>query len=58
VRSYPEWIYILSWAYLSLCFLCGLLIVADELMRPQMIAIMNLVWRITALYWGPLGLWG
>ena len=43
VQPYPEWIYVLSWAYLSLCFLCGVLIIADEFMHPQMMAIMNLV---------------
>lgn len=32
-------------------------IVMDELARPQPMRIMNLVWPITALYAGPIGLW-
>lgn len=55
---YPEWLHILSWAYLSLCFLCALIMVVDEFRRPQKMMIMNFVWPITALYGGPAALWG
>lgn len=55
---YPEWLHILSWAYLSLCFLCGVIMTIDELRRPQKMMIMNFVWPITALYGGPVALWG
>lgn len=55
---YPEWLHILAWAYLSLCFLCGTIMIMDELRRPQKMMIMNFVWPITALYGGPLALWG
>ena len=48
----------LSWAYLSLCFLCALIMVVDEFRRPQKMMIMNVVWPITALYGGPAALWG
>ncbi len=45
-------------AILSLiaAFLCVLVILFDLRKRPQTMAIMNVVWSITALYAGPLGL--
>lgn len=55
---YPEWLHILSWAYLSLCFLCAAILIFDEILRPQKMMIMNFVWPITALYGGPVALWG
>lgn len=55
---YPEWLHVLSWAYLSVCFLCAAIIIIDELRRAQKMGIMNLVWPITALYFGPAALWG
>jgi hypothetical protein len=54
---YPQWLHILSWVYLSLCFFCGVIMIADELRRPQKMMIMNFVWPITALYGGPVALW-
>lgn len=36
---------------------CALLIGLDLVRRPQKMWIMNLVWPLTALYAGPLGLW-
>ena len=32
---YPEWLGILSWAYLSVSFACAATIIGDELRRPQ-----------------------
>lgn len=55
---YPDWLRILSWAYLSLCFLCSAIIIVDEIRRPQKMMVMNFVWPITALYGGPVALWG
>jgi hypothetical protein len=55
---FPEWLHVLSWTYLSFCFLCAGIIIVDELRRPQKIGIMNFVWPITALYFGPVALWG
>ena len=55
---YPEWLHVLSWTYLSFCCLCAEIIIVDELRRPQKIEIMNFVWPITALYFGPVALWG
>jgi len=55
---YPEWLRILAWVYLSLSFLCAAIILLDELRRPQHMLIMNFVWPITAIYFGPAALWG
>ena len=54
----PDWLHRLAIASLALCLLCALAIVVDLLSgRRQRMWIMNLVWPITALYSGPLGLW-
>lgn len=58
MAPYPEWLHIVAWAYLGLSFACALIITADELMHPQKMMIMNFVWPITALYGGPMALWG
>lgn len=56
---YPEWFYILSWSYLGLCFFCTLVMLVDEAIGNwQHMTIMNLVWPITGMYWGPAALWG
>jgi hypothetical protein len=55
---YPDWLRILSWAYLSVSFVYAAIIIGDELRRPQKMMIMNFVWPITALYLGPAALWG
>lgn len=57
MTPYPEWLHILSWTYLSLCFLCGVIMIGDELRRPQEMMIMNFLWPITALYGGPIAFW-
>lgn len=55
---YSEWLEILSWLYLIASFACAAIIAVDEFRRPQKMMIMNFVWPITALYFGPLALWG
>lgn len=52
-----EWLTSLAWVSLGLGFASAIVIVLDLLNRPQRMWIMNLVWPITALYSGPLGLW-
>jgi len=58
MTPYPEWLHVLAWTYLSLSLLCAVVIVIDEFRRPQKMTIMNFVWPITALYFGPLAVWG
>lgn len=53
-----DWLTALSIISLGLAVACTLAIALDiGLGRHQPMAIMNLVWPITALYAGPLGLW-
>ena len=43
--------------FVLLSLLCAFAVVVDVARRPQKMWIMNLVWPLTALYGGPLGLW-
>ncbi|CAL9625316.1 hypothetical protein PFZ55_23880 [Streptomyces sp. MS2A] len=53
------WIEALGWFSLSVAFACALVILADLFLlgRRQHMWIMNLVYPVTALYWGPVALW-
>jgi hypothetical protein len=54
----PGWLTVIAWIYLAVCFGCagaiGYDIVAGH--RRQPMGVMNFVFPITALYFGPLGL--
>ncbi|HEX5410312.1 MAG TPA: DUF4396 domain-containing protein [Terriglobia bacterium] len=54
MAPYPDWLHVLAWVSLAFSCLCALGIIVDEFRRPQRMAIMNFVWPITALYFGPL----
>lgn len=47
----------LAWISLAVAGLCALVIAADEVRRPQKMAIMNIVWPVTALYLSVFALW-
>ena len=53
----PGWLTMLSQASLALGVALALVVIIDEIRRPQPMAIMNVVWPITALYGSVLGLW-
>jgi len=54
----PNWLHILAIVSLSLAFFSAAAIAVDILRgRHQPMGVMNFVWPITALYFGPLGLW-
>lgn len=54
----PQWLTLLSICSLVLAVLCALIIVIDIVRGyRQHMWIMNIVWPVTALYSGPLGLW-
>ena len=58
--SHPMgWIEAVGWFSLSIAFASALVILYDVFVRGyrQKMAIMNLVYPITALYWGPVALW-
>lgn len=53
----PEWLEPLATAFLALAFLSATVMVVILIVRPQKMWIMDVVWPVTALYWGPVGLW-
>lgn len=53
----PVWLSLLSVLSLIAAFGTALVIVVDLRRHPQTMAVMNPVWPITALYFGPLALW-
>jgi hypothetical protein len=57
VRMPPSWLETLSIIVVAISALAALWITADLRRHPQAMWIMNLVWPLTALYTGPLGLW-
>lgn len=46
-----------AWISLAVAGACALVIAADEVRRPQKMAIMNIVWPVTALYLSVIALW-
>jgi hypothetical protein len=54
----PFWLQLLAWASILLESISALAIAIDILRgRTQKMPIMNLVWPITGLYFGPIALW-
>src|SRR5215472_1584294 len=51
----PTWLTVVAWLYLSVCFCCASAIAYDIVVnrRRQHMGIMNFVYPITALYFGP-----
>lgn len=56
-RMVPDWLEFLSCSVVLLSILCAGAVVVDLFRHPQRMWIMALVWPLTALYAGPLGLW-
>jgi hypothetical protein len=54
----PTWLTVLAWVYIAICFGCAGIIAYDIVVnrRHQPMAVMNVVFPITALYFGPLAL--
>jgi hypothetical protein len=52
----PTWLTVVAWLYLFVCFCCAEFIVYDIVgnRRRQAMGVMNFVFPITALYFGPL----
>jgi hypothetical protein len=48
---------VFAWISLAVAFACALFIAADEIRRPQKMAVMNVVWPISALYFSVLAVW-
>jgi Domain of unknown function (DUF4396) len=54
----PGWLTVVAWLYLSVCFCCAGIIACDITVnhRRQPMGVMNFVFPITALYFGPFAL--
>jgi hypothetical protein len=54
----PDWLSVLAWIYLCVCFVCTGVIGCDIVFgrRRQPMGVMNFVFPITALYFGPAAL--
>jgi hypothetical protein len=54
----PVWLTTVAWVYLSLCFCCAGIVCYDIIFnhRRQPMGVMNFVFPITALYFGPFAL--
>jgi hypothetical protein len=54
----PAWLTVVAWIYLSICFGCAGAIAWDIVVngRRQPMGVMNAVFPITAVYFGPLAL--
>lgn len=48
---------LIAWLSLGLAISCALVIAVDEVSRPQRMAVMNVVWPITALYFSVFAVW-
>lgn len=46
----PPWLHVLSVAALLLGAICSLIVSIDVIRRPQNMAVMNIVWPVTALF--------
>jgi hypothetical protein len=53
----PHWLYWASVASLIAAAISAIIIIADLRRHPQKMMVMNPVWAITALYFGPLAVW-
>jgi hypothetical protein len=53
----PAWLDSLATAGVALGFLCAAIALAMLATRPQKMWVMDIVWPVTALYWGPAALW-
>jgi len=57
MKPYSEWLDYATWAAISIAISSAVVIAIDVFRRPQKMGIMNIVWPITGLYWGPVALW-
>ena len=48
----------IAWISIAVAFACVVWIAVDEVRHPQAMAIMNVVWPVTALYLSVFALWG
>lgn len=49
---------LVSWVSLAIAFICAIVIAINKIRHPQKMWIMNVVWPVTAPYFGIFALWG
>jgi hypothetical protein len=55
----PDWLTAIAWLWIGLAFASALIIIGDIARGyRQPMGVMDAVWPITALYFGPVALWG
>jgi hypothetical protein len=56
----PVWLTVLSWCALGVALVCAAMLIGDIFVRGyrQRMPVMEWVWPVTALYLGPLAVWG
>lgn len=55
----PAWLNAIAYIWLLISFASATVILFDLIFRQrQKMAVMNAVWPVTALYWGPMAVWG
>ncbi|SRR5581483_70708 len=57
IHTLPHWLFVLSLIALCSGGLSAAILTADVVRHPLRMWIMNIVWPVTGLYAGPLGLW-
>lgn len=53
--TFPGWLVALSWTSIAVALACAAVVAIDVWRREQQMAVMNVVWPVTALYAGPIG---
>jgi hypothetical protein len=53
----PQWLHILAWTWIAICFASALFILVQTVRKPQMMWIIDVVWPVTALYMGPFAVY-
>jgi hypothetical protein len=54
----PHWLAVLAIAFVALGLFSAAIVIAMIIARPQKMAIMDVVWPVTALYWAPAAVAG
>jgi hypothetical protein len=53
----PVWLNVIGIASIAIAFACAAVLLVDVVRGPQPMAIMSVVWPITALYFGPVAVY-
>jgi hypothetical protein len=57
MANVPQWLEIVAWTWIAVCFACAVWIAAQSLRKPQKMWIMDVVWPVTAAYFGPFAVY-